>query len=497
MTGLVTGVGVFGTIGSVFILIERSGVGIGPDVGLPLLVGGTALGGLGAAASKFWVLTHPKKTLEQPSTLAKVAESVKNGVLGHGVSVSLGVGALAASDILHPNYALQTYHTFFGSYQQFQRVSRLTPENLMLLCAGSAIVGLCNAARTYWSRSQPAPKPAPALPAKDQKTEATNNKAATPSNDPKKVQLTTAQKIGASLAIGMFGGGTTFTLGMTGFTLLDAFVGIPPRSRFPFLMNVVHLSLLMGLVSYQNAYAAFSRGIIEVTPGQPGGGKAVEKAPPGPTLAERWNRMPKTKRRRIIAVSTLALAALGIFYMGPSKIAEKISNAAQGLSDLHQKLAYTTQTKTQTKQVREWIAGFTDQEEMKRLAALPLPVENSDVVAATCAEILNTCDIPEKEVSVHKKVYHKKSLKFGPDKNPTMKDVANKAQAVLNYAQELIKKEGTCGGGEDACSDISATWTLREPNWLYKQLGAESDCQIVFEGGDPEKRSPADCIRVI
>jgi hypothetical protein len=506
MTGLLTGAGVFGTIGSGFTLYERSGGWIAPD-GLPLLFGAAALSGLGAAARKCWILTHPKKTPEKP-TLAKVTQSLKNGVLGHGVSFSLGYAALAASDIFFPQ-RVSFWHLRSGtSLHRTTILSRLSLDNLTLVCAGSAILGLGNAARTYWSLSQPAPKPSHALPAKDQKTPDTDNKAVTPSNDPKKVQLTTANKIAASLVVGMAGSGVTFTLGMLGLALLDTVVrGIPYQQRYRLLMNVANLSLVIGLISYQSVYNTLSKG-IEVTPGPPGGGKPAEKAPPGPTLSERWNGMSKTKRRRMIAVSTFALAALGLLYVGQkkSKIIEKISDAAQGVSDLHEKLAYTTKTKTESKTVREWIDGYTDQEEMKRLAALPLtdfycaptaPDNCRDVIAATCAEILNTCDIPEDDVKAHKKVYLKKSLKFGADKNPTMKVVANKAQAALNYAQELMKKERICGGGEDACFNLAAIWTLREPNWLYKKLGVESDCQIVFEGGDPEKHSPEDCSHVI
>lgn len=247
--------------------------------------------------------------------------------------------------------------------------------------------------------------------------------------------------------------------------------------------------------------------------------------------------MSKTKRRRIIAVSTLALAALGIFYVGPSKIAEKISDTAQGLSDLHEKLAYTTKTKTESKTISEWygVAGYTDQKEMERLAALPLvsdlcpdtaPDDCKNIIAASCAAILNTCHLAEDDLKAHKKAYLQKSFKFHPDKHPNEKELADQAQKALNHVKDLMnyeirengnfvideynnkvkKKKETCEGAKgssseeskhEICAKETGTWTLREPNWLYKKLGVESECQILFEGGDPTALSPAECSHMI
>ena len=188
------------------------------------------------------------------------------------------------------------------------------------------------------------------------------------------------------------------------------------------------------------------------------------------------------------------------------KVSETISNATQGVSDLHTRLTYTTKTKTESKTVREWIDDFTEEEEMKRLAALPLsdikcaPTDSADckdIVAATCREILNTCHLPEDDLDAHKKVYHQKSLKYAADKNPKVKDLAGKAQTALNRAIKLIRKDETCDGGEHVCSDLAANLTLKEPNWLYKQFGAESECQIVFEGGDPANPSPVNCSQIL
>jgi hypothetical protein len=486
-----TSLGLFGNIMSGVLLIERSGGHVGSGAGA-FIFGVPALGGLYGAARKFWVLTQPKKTdtvPERPRPIASVVESVKSGMQTQGLSFALGGAALMASN-------------------------SVSPDNAMMLFAGSAFVGLINAARTFGSLSQPAPTPT--LPATGPKTPGVtpgvDKNLASPPIEPKKVQipLSTAEKIAGSLFVGILAGTITFACTMPFLFLAGGGHNMSVAHQNRLMLDALKLSLLAGLVSYQSAYASLSNGNIkaEAIPGQPGAGKPVPKAPPEPTLAERWNRMSKTKRRRIIAFTTLALAALGVAYVGPSTIADKFSEAMKTLADLHEKHAFTMKTKTETKTEYEWIKGNTDAKEMNRLAYIadnllkdiPCP-ENApdtcvDIYAATCAEILNFCPTtPEENYKEAKKEYTKKSAKFHPDKNE--KELAEKAQTALNFANAQMKKDKTCGGGEYLCSDpMTKTWTLREPNWLYKQFGVESECHVIVGQGRPIKGIPADCSQV-
>lgn len=215
-----------------------------------------------------------------------------------------------------------------------------------------------------------------------------------------------------------------------------------------------------------------------------------EKIPPSPSLASRtfkiirtgissvyqkWKTTSKLKKSGIIFASLAAITTLGILYLGP----ENVYNTGK---EKYNQYAFTETTKSTTKTLGEWIQGYSDHEEMTRLASLTQDNDFRKFEDVSCAEILQTCNLAKDATSDHKKIYRDKALKFHPDKyknNHDLKELTEKATMALNRAQALIKENKECAGqDDDGClsNEIEHTITriLKQPHWLAEKIMGET-----------------------
>ena len=236
------------------------------------------------------------------------------------------------------------------------------------------------------------------------------------------------------------------------------------------LSSLVGISALVGLGSAVREYNSLSR------------------AEGAPSLMERWRGTSTKKKACILAGSALAATSLGVLYIGPDKVVDKIKEVAQSIYNEARNRFYTSKTQTFSKTKREWVENYSDSDEIDRLINLPED--------ASCAEILFTCNIDPGDVKAHKIVWRDKLKKFHPDAyKGEFKVRAEKAAEVLNKASDIMKKTKQCPGKDDeGCYDfediIEITKTRKDPNGFAKAMGMEPIC--ILQSGDFSAEVPID-----
>ena len=150
----------------------------------------------------------------------------------------------------------------------------------------------------------------------------------------------------------------------------------------------------------------------------------------------------------------------------------------------HIKTAYKIRSITTTKKLSEWYASYTPEEEADRLLLLQEKIKQGESVS--CAEILQTCDLPPSDPG-HKKMFFNKINKIHPDKAKFDKAKAGDATAVLNRVKNTTKNcQGQNGQG---CIEGAFEVTIRKElvtldSRYAKLLKIEPECLLYPEEGD-------------
>lgn len=226
-------------------------------------------------------------------------------------------------------------------------------------------------------------------------------------------------------------------------------------------------------------------------------------------IYQKWQSVSKVKK---IGVALASITALGVIYLGGISNtykfgSEKYGLVSQPIKSMYNQIAYNENSEQVNIGLGEYIAGFSDKEEMERLADLTKIVTCSDddfncqerrLEDFSCAQILQTCHLKATDLKAHKSVFKNKSLKFHPDKNKNEKDLSGSAFQALSYVNGLMKEQGQCSGQDDFGCEInneiiSLNRKLQVPTYLLKKLlGLESICTYQIEGNSFTK-SLEDC----
>jgi len=382
--------------------------------------------------------TAPSPSPHRHGTMSKIAQSIGSGLVTSGAILSAGITVLAAIE-------------FSGG--------RVNDELAVAFVAYAALGGLVSALSKYSALSrEPLPPPRQNV------------------SNPPVQKRGTLTKVARSLSAGLIGYTASLTLGLIGAGYIESQCRCLRDRHLVFLFGA---SALIGVARAIKEYRAQGQ--------SPVGSKTGDAPPPSPTLADKWRSLSPTGKKQILCCSLLGLTALGILYAGPSNVANKMTALWKGACDFHDKMAYSTQHKVVGKTKKEWVEGYSDLEEMQRLASLPQD--------AFCAEILFTCHLDEND-SGHKKASNEKLLKFHPDKCKTSDctenpELVTQAAAAIGRAKEIMRgQKGACPGkDQEGCFDydeyIEINKTLRKPNWLYGMLGVEPKCLLSSDGEDP------------
>lgn len=213
-------------------------------------------------------------------------------------------------------------------------------------------------------------------------------------------------------------------------------------------------------------------------------GEAFSKIP------QKWREASTTKKVGVVATSLAALAGLGVLCAGPEKV--------------YDSLVYSSKTETTNKTIGEWIKGYSDLNEMTRLAGLTENINGRSLEKDVfCAQILQTCDIAPEDPFQHKMAWHQKAKKFHPDhyQEPDKKKIAQEAFKALNKASGLMKEKGICSGQDEIGCTINdkerkVTFTLKEPRWIFQKV-MEAECLLAVDDEESVKTSLDDCKHLI
>lgn len=113
-------------------------------------------------------------------------------------------------------------------------------------------------------------------------------------------------------------------------------------------------------------------------------------------------------------------------------------NSSFLISNFQSEVIYRSITKSIKTNLSELIKKFPKVMEMERLV-------NRFYLEDSCAAILNTCDLDERNEQ-HGKVFREKALILHPDKNSENYRLAQRAMAVLDSAGDIWKTTKTCPG---------------------------------------------------
>jgi|GEM_PF-4502850 len=410
------------------------------------------------------------KTAAEPVPAPKLsAMNMIARSIGDGLYKALLVNKSIAAGILASNVLYATFMTFHEHSS-----ARYTDDYIPLIVMGSLYGGLIRGVLKHKSLLSEATLP-----------KGENQGGLAPKKDPG-ILAKTAASIGASW--------NTYESGFVIGTVMAAFREIvSPRSyhnRHPDPFPAILCgSALFGAISGIRKYRSMT-----VDDGSP-------------TLAQRWNKLSRTKK--VCAVALGALGTTGAVMcatLGPRGAAYQAYHAAAAAGETIQpyiqqaKYMPIYSIKTQTLETeREWINSYTPEQEIERIATA---FDNK----SPCAKILFTCDIPEDDITTHKKVFRDKQKTIHPDQySGALKDLAYKASQGLNDASSTIRSTGRCPGydlvndvpsceGIDDPLDFTITRTLWEPRWLYSKLtGAKSECLWTNDDGTVESKPLEDC----